>query len=383
MEEYLNIGIIGAGHRAESLFRSLFMSGGPHADLIYPKAVFDINTTALASWKMRVDETHSDWDKFLKTDMHAVIIGTPPTTHAKFAVECLKLGLDVWSEVPMALTMDEIWTIIDAEKGNKGVHGHFSYGENYCYFIQPQFVAMKHAKNAIGDIYYSEGEYTHSVEHYMIEENFLYNKSLDPEKNLQTKPTWRANFIPITYGHAFGPCLYVLNHNHKGEIERPKEVACMGNMKMQKRFNTDNFQVALVKTDHDTIIKFVIGFVLGHHGRIFYSFWGSRGLFMGGSFQTNKHYYYEVPKEKADFPDRHSQTPQILDDQQLIQMGTPHAIGGHGGADEIMFRVWANRLLNKQLPDINVYRGAEMTAPGILAVEAKKQKKNIEIPKFD
>jgi hypothetical protein len=36
---------------------------------------------------------------------------TPPTTHAKFAVECLRFGLDIWSEVPQALTMDEIWTI--------------------------------------------------------------------------------------------------------------------------------------------------------------------------------------------------------------------------------------------------------------------------------
>ena len=34
---------------------------------------------------------------------------------------------------------------------------------------------------------------------------------------------------------------------------------------MQKRFNTDNFQIALVKTEQDTIIKFVIAFVLGHH----------------------------------------------------------------------------------------------------------------------
>lgn len=384
MPDPIKIGFIGGGPRARSLWNSIF-SSPKMEEYAEPKAIFDINPEFVKDWRYLVQNGHTSLDSFLKDDIDAVVIGTPPSTHAALSIQCLRAGLDVWSEVPMGLTMEELWGIIDAEKSNKGTKGHYSYGENYCYYVQCQFMAMKNKQNAIGDIYYAEGEYTHSVEHYMIDEN--YNKKvereLDPELFPNTKPTWRANFIPIKYGHACGPCLYVLNRNSKGVIERPIEVTAMGNMKMQKRFNTQNFQIAMIKTSEDTIVKFAIGFVLGAHGRIFTSFWGSRGLFMGGSFQSKDHYYVETPPEKAMYPDRLESKPQILSDEDLIKLGTPHATGGHGGGDVIMFQRWLESLYEKKPLEIDVYRGAEMTAPGILAVEAIETKKVVPIPKFD
>lgn len=384
MDEQIKIGFIGGGGRARSLWNNIF-SSEEMEDSVIPQAVLEINEKTLKEWQYLVENTHNTLDGFLKDDLDAVVIGTPPATHAKLAISCLDVGLNVWSEVPMGLHMDELWGIIDARKSNKGNNGKYFYGENYCYFSQPQFMALQNMNNKIGDIYYCEGEYTHSVEHYMIQENFLrkVDPELDPELNPETKPTWRADFIPIKYGHALGPCLYVLNKNRNKIIERPTEVSAMGNMKMQKRFNTQNFQIATVKTSEDTIVKFVIGFVLGHHGRIFYSFWGSRGLFMGKSFQSNKHYWYHVPEELAHYPDRHEQDVEILSDSDLIEMGTPNAEGGHGGSDILMFQSWINNLKNNKPMEINVFRGAEMTAPGILAVQSIEEKKVVEIPKFE
>jgi hypothetical protein len=383
MTDPLKIGFLGAGPRARGLYNNIF-SGPEYEDLVVPAAVFDINANAVNNWRFIVDQTTTELDTFLKFDLDAIIIGTPPHTHAGLSKRCLQAGIDVWSEVPMGLSMDEIWGIIDAEKANKGVRGHFCYGENYCYMLQPQFMAMQNQKGEIGDIYYSEGEYSHSVEHYMIEENFIHNKEIDPELISKVTPTWRADFTPIKYGHALGPCLYVLNRNPNQIIERPIEVSGMGNMKMQKRFNTDNFQIATVKTDQDTIIKFVIAFVLGSHGRIFYSWWGSRGLFMGGSYQSEgNHYYYHVPPENGSYPLRHQGKPEILTDQTLMDLGTPHAAGGHGGGDVIMFQRWIENLIQHKRQDIDVFRGAEMTAPGIIAADAIKEKKTLEIPKFD
>jgi hypothetical protein len=382
MPEPLKIGFLGAGSRAFSLFDNLIFDK-ENGEKVYPQAAFDIDPKIVDNWKMKCDSVHTDLDEFLSQDLDAVVIGTPPITHANFAIQCLQREIDVWSEVPMGLNMDELNGIIDAQKSNKGVKGKFAFGENYCYMLQPQFATMKVQQNKLGKIYYAEGEYTHSVEHYMIVENFLYNQELDPELHPETKPTWRSNLNPITYGHAFGPAYYAINGGFVGDIERPVEVTAMGNMKMQKRFNTDNFQIAMVKTDQDTIIKFVIGFVLGHHGRIFYSFWGSQGLFMGGSYQTDMHYYYEVPDDQAAFPYRHQQTPQILSDQDLMDLGAPHAEGGHGGGDRIMFRRWVESMWNKQNPEIDAFRAAEMTAPGILAVEAMHEKRAVEIPRFE
>lgn len=382
MTEPLNIGFIGAGPRAYSLYESVIFDK-KNEDKVYPKAAFDLNEKAVDGWKMRVDTIHTNLEDFLKQPLDAVIIGTPPVTHAKLALECLKRGISCWSEVPMGLTMEELYAIRDAEKANKGVNGKYCLGENYCYMLQPQFIAMKIKQRKLGKIYYSEGEYTHSVEHYMIMENFIQNKELDPELNPNTKPTWRADLPPITYGHAFGPAYYAINAGLTENIDRPIEVTAFGNMMMQKRFNTQNFQIAMVKTQSDAIIKFVIGFVLGHHGRIFYSFWGSQGLFMGGSFQSNQHYYYEVPDDCAAYPKRHNQKAQILTDEDLMKMGTPHAEGGHGGGDHIMFQSWVESLINKKMPEIHAVRGAEMTAPGILAMQSINEHKAIPIPRFD
>jgi predicted dehydrogenase len=379
----IKLGFIGGGPRANSLWQTI-CSIPDFEDSVLPYAMLDKDLETAKNWAFRVDKTFTDLDGLLKSEVDAVIIGTPPHTHAPIATKCLKAGISVWSEVPMGLTMEEIWGIIDADKGNKGTRGHYFFGENYCYNLTPQFMANQHYEGKIGDIYYSEGEYSHSVEHYMIEENFIHRKEIDPEITEHVTPTWRADLTPIKYGHAFGPCLYVLNKNKQNIIERPAEVSGMGNMKMQKRFNTDNFQIATVKTDQDTIIKFVTAFVLGSHGRVFYSFWGSRGLFMGGSFQSDgKHYYYEVPPEKAAYPYRHQEQPQILSEEDLKTMGTPSAAGGHGGADTLMFHSWLDSLVNGKPLEIDVFRGAEMSGTLILAAEAIQKHKTVEIPKFE
>ena len=379
----IKIGFLGGGHRADSLWNSIFTQE-EFEDDIHPQAVMDLNAETTHNWRYKVDNQHNDLDSFMKDDIDAVIIGTPPHTHANLALKCLQAGIDVWSEVPMGLTMDEIWQLIDAVKSNKGRKGQFSFGENYCYFVQPQFMAMQHRQNKIGEIYYCEGEYSHSVEHYMIEENFLHNQEIDPETAETVTPTWRATLVPITYGHALGPALYVLNNNADGRIERPVEVMGMGNMKMQKRFKTDNFQIITVKTDHDTIIKVVNGFVLGSHGRIHHSFWGSRGLYMGGSYQSEgTQYYYEVPEDKAAYPDRHNQEAKNLTHEDLAKMGTPTAKGGHGGSDTLMFKVWLDAMVNRKSLEIDVYRGAEMCAPLLLGADAIREHKAIEIPRFE
>ncbi|MHA1821932.1 MAG: Gfo/Idh/MocA family protein [Promethearchaeota archaeon] len=385
-KEPLKIGFIGGGPRAHSLWSSL-MSSEEMEDLVVPEAIIDVNEVSVKEWRYKTNHQYTNFEKFLDADLDAVLIATPPSTHANLALRCLEAGINVWSEVPMGLTIEELYKIVDADKSNKGNRGHYSLGENYCYFIETQFIAMKNAQNAIGDIYFAEGEYTHSVEHYMIEENYKYNKRLDPELHPETKPTWRATFIPMKYGHAFGPVLYVLNKNKankKNIHEIPLEVSCMGNMKMQKRFNVDNFQIAMVKTNEETIIKFVLGFVLGHHGRIFCSFWGSRGLFVSKNFQSDKHYYYEVPEDKAAYPYRHEQEAKILSDEDLIKLGTPHGPlkGGHSGSDVLMFQKLVESWSENKPLDIDVYLAAEMTAPGIIAVEAEKDKKVAEIPRF-
>lgn len=379
MSEPIHIGFIGGGSRSRSIFNTLVMNRA-FEDAFLPVALADTNPATLKDWGYLVDNCHDTLDDLLKEDeLDAVVVVTPPATHASIAAKCLDAGLHVWSEVPMGLTIDGLWSIIDAERSNKGNNGKYAFGENYCWFIGNQFAAKLVEDDVMGEIFYMEGVYHHSVEHYMIAENFIENKEIDPETAPEVTPTWRATLPPITYGHAGGPCLYVLNKQLR---DKPVEVAAFGNMKMQKRFNNDNFQIGLFKTKHGVICKFGSGFVLPNHGIIQHVYWGTRCVYEAPNSYFGDHYLYVVPKDQAHFPARHQQEGIYLNEHDLVKRGVRRAEGGHGGADSLMFQDWLASLRREKPYDIDAVKGAEMTAIGILGQEAIKQGRLLEMPDF-
>ena len=384
--ETLKVGFIGAGPRARSLSQYLIFNekNGERVELT---CVLDSNPEELNDWRYKVvgDGLFSNFDQLLKfDDLDAVLIITPPATHANFAEKCLQAGIHVWSEVPMGLSNDKLFRIVDAEKGNKGNKGRYFYGENYCYMPHIQFMANKNRNDKIGEIYYTEGEYCHSIEHYMVMENYKIQEGseaeIDPETAENITPTWRADFQPILYGHHVGPSFYVLNRNPQNIIEIPTEVTGYGNMKMLKRFNTDNFQVCLCKTSQDTIGKFKAAFVMAHKGRTFHSFWSSRGLFESEHYNA-KNYYLEVPKEKGMYPQRHSVEGGVLTPEE-INVYNQNLATGHGGADPLMMEIWLDNIFNNEPMDIDAVSGAEWTSVGLCALDSIKTGKPVEVPKF-
>ena len=49
-----------------------------------------------------------------------------------------------------------------------------------------------------------------------------------------------------------------------------------------------------------------------------------------------------------------------------------------------MFYRWIDALLGKtEIQKLMLFRGAEITAPGILAVQSIQEKRTVEIPRFD
>ncbi|MFX0102951.1 MAG: Gfo/Idh/MocA family protein [Candidatus Hodarchaeota archaeon] len=379
MSEPINVGFVGGGPRSRSIFNTLVMNK-QFEDAFLPLAVVDTNPETSNDWRYLVENCHVRLDELLKEEeLDAVVIVTPPATHASLATKCLEAGLHVWSEVPMGLSLDELWFIIDAERANKGNGGKYAFGENYCWYIGNQYATKLVENGVMGEIFYMEGLYHHSVEHYMITENFLENKEIDPETSPKVTPTWRATLPPITYGHAGGPCLYVLN---KQKRDKPIEVSAFGNMKMQKRFNNDNFQIGLYKTRNGAICKFGSGFVLPHHGKTQHIYWGTRCVYEAPHSYFGDHYLYVVPKDQAYYPARHKQRGEYLNEDDLKKRGARHAEGGHGGADTLMFTDWLASLRREKPYDIDAVKGAEMTALGIIGNKAIKDGKLLEVPDF-
>ena len=93
----------------------------PMIDLV---AVCDVKTSkreaALAKLKNKNPDAvgYVDYgDIMARSDIDAVIIGTPDHWHAAISIDAMRTGKDVFVEKPMALTLDEAAAMVASEKG--------------------------------------------------------------------------------------------------------------------------------------------------------------------------------------------------------------------------------------------------------------------------
>ncbi len=82
-------------------------------------------------------------------DIDCVVIATPPSTHANFAIFALENNKHVLLEKPMAVSLDEAWAIADiARKSNQIC----MIGHQYCYNDHIRYLKKELEKKTIGEI---------------------------------------------------------------------------------------------------------------------------------------------------------------------------------------------------------------------------------------
>ena len=114
----VKIGVIGLGGVAQ-LVHLPNLSKTQNVEL---NSVAEINKNRLQTIadKFNVKNRYSNYQDMLeKSDVDAVIIATPTSTHTEIAIDCLNAGKDVLVEKPLARTFNEAKKIVDAAKKNK------------------------------------------------------------------------------------------------------------------------------------------------------------------------------------------------------------------------------------------------------------------------
>jgi len=99
-ETPLRIGIIGAGN----IGKAYAMAIGSRPSIVVA-AICDVDANESASLASTLGVASFDSHASLATSetCDAVIVSTPPATHAQVAIDCLEQGLDVLCEKPFAL----------------------------------------------------------------------------------------------------------------------------------------------------------------------------------------------------------------------------------------------------------------------------------------
>jgi predicted dehydrogenase len=149
-----------------------------------------------------------DYQRLLqRDDVDAVLIATPMQLHGAMAVDSLRAGKHVLSEVAAAMTLDECWGIVRAQKDSGKV---YMLAENCCYYAQNLVISDMVQQGVFGDRTYAACGYVHDCRELM----FSADGSL----------TWRGEMARDYIGnlyptHAIGPVAQWLRINRGDRFE--------------------------------------------------------------------------------------------------------------------------------------------------------------------
>ena len=108
-------------------------------------------------WKTMLDEVRPD----------VVFIATNWHNHAPMAIECMKKGAHVMVEVPIAVTLQEMWDIVDTSETTQK---HCMMLENVNYGRDELLFLNMCRQGVVGDLLHAEAAYIHELRWQMEEQ---------------------------------------------------------------------------------------------------------------------------------------------------------------------------------------------------------------------
>jgi predicted dehydrogenase len=145
----IRVGVIGYGYWGPNLVRNF--SEAPGCEVA---VVSDLREERLAQVRKRypaVRTTTSVDDVYNATDVDAVVIATPVSTHYDLAARAFKAGKHVWVEKPMTATADEARRLVD-EAAAVGKVLHVDHTFVYTGAVRKIHDLIHN--DGVGDIYY-------------------------------------------------------------------------------------------------------------------------------------------------------------------------------------------------------------------------------------
>ncbi len=161
----LRIGVVGVGGRGTYLLRLLLEQGAE------VPAICDIRPARLEiAGKLITDmrdgrrpatygNTPFDYRRMLqRDDLEAVLIATPMQWHAVMAVDALRAGKHVLSEVAAAMTVQECWDLVNAVEETGKI---YMLAENCCFWRPVLAIGQMIAAGLFGELTFAECGYVH------------------------------------------------------------------------------------------------------------------------------------------------------------------------------------------------------------------------------
>ena len=175
--ENVRIGIIGVGARGSGHIRQLASIKGTeivaicdiYEDLVKrsTRACKSVDRNRHGQIKQYYGD-ENQWLKMLKTEkLDSVFIVTNWNNHAPMAIETMKHGAHAFVEVPLAVTLSEMWQLVDTSEHTKK---HCMMMENVNYGREELIYLNMCRQGLLGELLHAEAAYIHELRFQMEEQ---------------------------------------------------------------------------------------------------------------------------------------------------------------------------------------------------------------------
>ncbi|MBN1672827.1 MAG: Gfo/Idh/MocA family oxidoreductase [Kiritimatiellae bacterium] len=352
--EPIRFGIVGACGRGKS-----FKTACDALDNIQVRAVCDVNEAALgaAADRLGAREQYVDYATMLdKSELDAVILGTPMPFHAPQAIAALDRGLHVLSEVPAAVSVEECRELVAASKRSRAV---YMMAENYTYMRRNMMIAELVKRGLLGKTYYAEGEYLHEL------------KPLNEQTRWRRR--WQTGVAGITYGtHSLGPILQWMPG------DRVVRVCCAGSGHHHRdprgdAYANDESTVMLCAMRSGGLVKIRLDMLSDRpHAMTNYQLQGVDGCYESARAKGERSRIWLRAKSNGACPewmDLRDLEEEFSSEAWRVN-GATAAKAGHGGGDYLEILDFVDAIRGRRPTPIGIHEAMDMTLPGLISQES-------------
>lgn len=307
-QQVINVGVAGLGQGRAHLasFQALEES------TVVAVADLDTELRHQVASSFEVSRMYASVDQLVEDkDIDLVVIATPDHMHGRHVIRALESGKHVLSEIPMALSIDDCMRIIEITD-RTGLK--YAMGNQVRYAHCLQDIQQLIRRGELGDIFYGEGEYLHSLvddvwkrrgNHWRITETDPQTTLLGGGPHALDTLRWLMG-VRFTKASAF-------HSAHQTEWE------------------TTHTTVAIFQAESGSAAKITTSYAMERPYCLYFSVYGSEGSFERSRLQgeqggdtTNYHYHSKLAGTNHMIPVTlpNFSNPEVLRTQANVGHGT-------------------------------------------------------------
>ncbi|MEF3302667.1 Gfo/Idh/MocA family protein [Paenibacillus sp. GYB003] len=394
----VRLAIVGGG-RGAAFLKVL----APLSDKLRLVAFCDMREELIAMWKEQKPDllTFASYEKLLDCpDVDAVFLATPFTVHAHQAIQALRAGKHVLSEVIATTTIEESWALVEAVE-QSGLT--YMMAENCLFTRSNMMVAQMAHSGVFGEISFAEGGYIHDVRHlqHHSDGTLTWRGRLRRDANGMVYPTHSlgpiAHWLRINKqnGDAFESmtCFVskeVANHHYFRELFGDKHPGAS-----RDYWRQGDSAVALIKTRNGVLIqlrydvKSARPIQAAHYG-----LQGANGAYLTGRHKDEDPIVWIKGRSPGASPQRSSEPgaeweplwnyAEQYEHPAWQKWHTQAGQAGHGGSDFFVLDEFGSAILESRKPLIDVYDAVTWSSVFPLSVRSvQSQGKPVDFVDFN